>query len=228
MQLACQWNLAHEAVACVVPTLIQETGPGARPVEQKRAELAALPSQVRLSGADLDAIAAVGDGARRAAGRQRPVAVIRIIEADGFQVDWEMRMRRRALRADLAVGLGFVLPLQTLPATNRHGGISQRPRRARFVPRAAGRRSTAGLEARRWLGEMVLWRLRLCHVQPRSGRPVSDRDPPRDAGFGPRHPAERAAVPGLGGALGADPGRRADAASGTARLVIESGAGQGR
>ena len=72
LQLACQWNLAHEAVACVVPTLIQETGPGARPVEQKRAELAALPSQVRLSGADLEAIAAVGDGARRAAGRQAP------------------------------------------------------------------------------------------------------------------------------------------------------------
>ena len=26
IQLACQWNLAHEAVACVVPTLIQEVG----------------------------------------------------------------------------------------------------------------------------------------------------------------------------------------------------------
>ena len=30
IQLACQWNLAHEPVACVVPTLIQEAGPGAR------------------------------------------------------------------------------------------------------------------------------------------------------------------------------------------------------
>ena len=27
IQLACQWNLAHDAVACVVPTLIQEAGP---------------------------------------------------------------------------------------------------------------------------------------------------------------------------------------------------------
>src|SRR4051812_12438066 len=27
LQLAAQWNLAHETVACVVPTLIQETGP---------------------------------------------------------------------------------------------------------------------------------------------------------------------------------------------------------
>ncbi len=47
IQLACQWNLAHEAVACVVPTLIQEAGPGARPVEEKRAELAALPAELR-------------------------------------------------------------------------------------------------------------------------------------------------------------------------------------
>ena len=44
LQLACQWNLAHPAVACVVPTLIQEVGAGARPVESKRAELAALPA----------------------------------------------------------------------------------------------------------------------------------------------------------------------------------------
>src|SRR5947209_8888463 len=41
IQLACHWNLAHEPVACVVPTLIQEVGPGARLVESKRDELAA-------------------------------------------------------------------------------------------------------------------------------------------------------------------------------------------
>ena len=29
IQLACQWNLAHPAVECVVPTLIQEAGPEA-------------------------------------------------------------------------------------------------------------------------------------------------------------------------------------------------------
>src|SRR5437588_3733455 len=37
IQLACQWNLAHDPVACVVPTLIQEAGTGARPAEEKRA-----------------------------------------------------------------------------------------------------------------------------------------------------------------------------------------------
>ena len=29
MQLACQWNLSHDAVRCVAPTLIQEAGRGA-------------------------------------------------------------------------------------------------------------------------------------------------------------------------------------------------------
>jgi aryl-alcohol dehydrogenase-like predicted oxidoreductase len=61
LQLACQWNLAHPAVRCVVPTLIQEIGPRARPVEDKRAELAALPEHVRLSEADIDEIRALGD-----------------------------------------------------------------------------------------------------------------------------------------------------------------------
>jgi aryl-alcohol dehydrogenase-like predicted oxidoreductase len=61
IQLACQWNLAHDPVACTVPTLIQEAGPGARPVEDKRAELAATPRERRLSDADVEAIRALGD-----------------------------------------------------------------------------------------------------------------------------------------------------------------------
>jgi aryl-alcohol dehydrogenase-like predicted oxidoreductase len=61
IQLACQWNLAHEAVACVAPTLIQEAGPGARPVEDKRAELAALPTEMRLTEDDVQEIRALGD-----------------------------------------------------------------------------------------------------------------------------------------------------------------------
>jgi aryl-alcohol dehydrogenase-like predicted oxidoreductase len=61
MQLACQWNLAHPAVACVVPTLIQETGEGARPIEEKRAELASLPARPRLGATEVDEIRAIGD-----------------------------------------------------------------------------------------------------------------------------------------------------------------------
>jgi aryl-alcohol dehydrogenase-like predicted oxidoreductase len=61
MQLACQWNLAHEAVECVAPTLIQETGEEARPIEDKREELGALPSEQRLSAAEVEEIRAIGD-----------------------------------------------------------------------------------------------------------------------------------------------------------------------
>jgi aryl-alcohol dehydrogenase-like predicted oxidoreductase len=61
MQLSCQWNLAHEPVACVVPTLIQEPGDGARPIEDKRAELAAVPASVVLSAGEVAEIRAIGD-----------------------------------------------------------------------------------------------------------------------------------------------------------------------
>jgi aryl-alcohol dehydrogenase-like predicted oxidoreductase len=61
LQLACQWNLAHDAVRCVCPTLTQESGPGARPVEDKRAELAALPRERLLSVAEVRELRAIGD-----------------------------------------------------------------------------------------------------------------------------------------------------------------------
>jgi aryl-alcohol dehydrogenase-like predicted oxidoreductase len=61
MQLACEWNLAHPAVECAVPTLIQEAGPEARPIEAQRAELAALPVERRLSAEEVGEIRAVGD-----------------------------------------------------------------------------------------------------------------------------------------------------------------------
>jgi aryl-alcohol dehydrogenase-like predicted oxidoreductase len=61
MQLACQWNLAHPAVSCVVPTLIQELGEAARPIEEKRAELANLPDEQRLTDVDVDEIRSIGD-----------------------------------------------------------------------------------------------------------------------------------------------------------------------
>ena len=63
MQLACQWNLAHEAVECVVPTLIQEAGDGARPIEDKGAELAALPAEQRIDAPQVEEIRAIGDNA---------------------------------------------------------------------------------------------------------------------------------------------------------------------
>jgi aryl-alcohol dehydrogenase-like predicted oxidoreductase len=61
LQLACQWNLAHTPVRCVAPTLIQESGTDARAVEDKRAELAALPPEVLLSDTECEELRAIGD-----------------------------------------------------------------------------------------------------------------------------------------------------------------------
>jgi aryl-alcohol dehydrogenase-like predicted oxidoreductase len=67
IQLACQWNLAHPAVECVVPTLIQEAGEEACPIEAKRVELANLPAEQRLSPADVEEIRRIGDNTGRMA-----------------------------------------------------------------------------------------------------------------------------------------------------------------
>jgi aryl-alcohol dehydrogenase-like predicted oxidoreductase len=61
LQLACQWNLAHQPVECVVPTLVQEGGAGARSVESKRAELAALPAEIRLTAEEVAELREIGD-----------------------------------------------------------------------------------------------------------------------------------------------------------------------
>jgi aryl-alcohol dehydrogenase-like predicted oxidoreductase len=61
IQLACQWNLAHPAVGCAAPTLIQEAGEAARPIEDKRAELAGLPADDRLGDDDVAEIRRIGD-----------------------------------------------------------------------------------------------------------------------------------------------------------------------
>jgi len=61
LQLACQWNLAHPAVRCVAPTLIQESGPHARPIEDKRSELARLAREILLSPSEVEQLRAIGD-----------------------------------------------------------------------------------------------------------------------------------------------------------------------
>jgi aryl-alcohol dehydrogenase-like predicted oxidoreductase len=61
LQLACVWNLAHDGVECVVPTLIQEAGAQAKPIERKREELAGVPAGPVLSPAEVAEIRAIGD-----------------------------------------------------------------------------------------------------------------------------------------------------------------------
>jgi aryl-alcohol dehydrogenase-like predicted oxidoreductase len=64
LQLACAWDLARAPVRCVAPTLIQEPGTGARPIEDKRAELAAVPALIAhspLSPDEMSQIREIGD-----------------------------------------------------------------------------------------------------------------------------------------------------------------------
>jgi hypothetical protein len=61
LQLACAWNLSHGPVRCVAPTLIQEPGPDARPIEAKRAELAAVSALPALTAEEVAEIRAIGD-----------------------------------------------------------------------------------------------------------------------------------------------------------------------
>ena len=61
LQLACAWNLSQAPVRCVAPTLIQESGSDARSIESKRAELAALTDEARLSADEVEEIRAIGE-----------------------------------------------------------------------------------------------------------------------------------------------------------------------
>jgi aryl-alcohol dehydrogenase-like predicted oxidoreductase len=109
IQLACQWNLAHPAVESVAPTLIQEIGADACPIEAKRVELAHLPAEQRLSENDIAAIRAIGDNAGRMA-----------LKGANLEHDGEGRPDRWALSPELmAVGSRWgIHPDRDLVATH--------------------------------------------------------------------------------------------------------------
>lgn len=60
LQLACAWNFAQPAVRSVIPTFIQENGAGAKPIEDKLDEMAALP-EVALTAQESQTIHTIGD-----------------------------------------------------------------------------------------------------------------------------------------------------------------------
>ena len=117
LQLACLWNLGQPGVRCVVPTLIQEPGEGARPVEDKRAELAALEGiGVRLGEDELRAIRELGRQLRvhdpegrqqrtRGTGAARPLAPERGAGGRGRTLGDRSGEGPRAARADAGGGL---------------------------------------------------------------------------------------------------------------------------
>ncbi|HXV28012.1 MAG TPA: chlorite dismutase family protein [bacterium] len=61
LQLACQWALSQKAVACVIPTLIQEASSEAKRIESEAEELARVASCRSLSLSAIDEISKLGD-----------------------------------------------------------------------------------------------------------------------------------------------------------------------
>jgi aryl-alcohol dehydrogenase-like predicted oxidoreductase len=91
LQLSCQWTLAQPAVRSVVPTLIQEPGADAKPVEDKRAELAAVPAEVVLTAAEIAEIAEVGENAGCMSLKGGTPAHDGVERADSWPVDEDLR-----------------------------------------------------------------------------------------------------------------------------------------
>lgn len=60
LQLASAWNLSQPPVKSVIPTLIQELGESAKPIERKIDELASLPD-LQISPDEVEAIRRLGD-----------------------------------------------------------------------------------------------------------------------------------------------------------------------
>ena len=90
LQLACAWDLAQPAVRCVAPTLIQEHGPDARPVEDKRAELAAVRSPSPLSAEEVREIRAIGDNRGSMSLKGASPGYVGEPVADGWELDDEL------------------------------------------------------------------------------------------------------------------------------------------
>ena len=90
LQLACAWDLSHAPVRCVAPTLIQEVGAGARPVEDKRAELAAVSPTSPLSVEEVREIRAIGDNRGCMALKGASPEYVGEPVADGWELDDEL------------------------------------------------------------------------------------------------------------------------------------------
>lgn len=60
LQLSCIWNLSHAPVKSVIPTMIQEVGAEAKPIEDKITELANLP-EITLSTDEVEELRRIGD-----------------------------------------------------------------------------------------------------------------------------------------------------------------------
>jgi aryl-alcohol dehydrogenase-like predicted oxidoreductase len=112
LQLACAWNLAHTPVRCVAPTLIQESGAGARTIELKRAELAAVTARSPLSDEEVRELREIGDNTGSMALKGASPEYVGDPVADRWQLDdelsavaarWQIEPGRDLLKAERSI-----------------------------------------------------------------------------------------------------------------------------
>lgn len=61
LQFACKWDLAQTAVVSVVPTLLQEAGPDAKPIDDQVVELAEVDRKEDLTEEETEEVRSIGD-----------------------------------------------------------------------------------------------------------------------------------------------------------------------
>jgi len=102
LQLACLWNLAQPAVKSVIPTLIQEVGENAKPIETKVDELASLP-ELKLNEEEREFIAEIGDntGCMELKGANRAHLGEPLPDRWGLMRDHELAAKRWSIDPDM-------------------------------------------------------------------------------------------------------------------------------
>jgi len=101
LQFACSWCLQQPSVRSVVPTLIQEVGSSAKPIEQKLQELATLP-EVTWTPEELDRVTEVGNnkGCMQLKGAARSHTSEPLADQWGLNPDLESVARRWSIDPD--------------------------------------------------------------------------------------------------------------------------------
>ena len=127
----------------------------------------------------------------------------------------ELPVWRCALCAHRVASRRRLLPLHSLPASNRDGRLGAGTNRRPYATPTAGRGSAEQLATSRWRPrEVLLQRLWLAPVQPQPREPSTDERAYGRLRRGPRGTPELAQLCCLRCTVGADPQRRAGALRG--------------
>ena len=129
--------------------------------------------------------------------------------SDRSATDRRLQLRCRQIRGHGAARSGQLLPLQTVPETQRSGGIAKCASRPRHIQDRVRPRPTAGVEARRRRREVVLRHVWLLGLRPQPSSRGPDRDPHGHPRRRPRDRSKRSSVRRVRSTLGANPQRRA-------------------